>query len=142
MGIFVDLSKEFDLIKHSNLLGAHMKSVVFLRNLAKATRVIKKQFWNIGGVTWNITGITCSVPQGSILDHFLFLLRINAVLHYLQANTALYADDTNIFVEADGLTELYRKSNYTLTMQLHACLFRDLLTLRTNETSFVIIHQK
>lgn len=60
------------------------------------------------------TDMTSTVPRGSILGPSLVLLYINDLPNYLRINTILYTGDTNIFIEANSVMDLYIKGNYTL----------------------------
>lgn len=91
----------------------------------------RKQYGETNETALNVSNITSGVLQGYIIGIFLFWLGINDLLYCLQANTILYSSSTNIFVEANSMTDLYRKSNYTLT-RLQTWLFHNLYPLQIN----------
>ena len=45
--------------------------------------------------------VNAGVPQGSILDHALFLLYINNLHDDIICNIAIYADDTTLYDDAN-----------------------------------------
>lgn len=50
----------------------------------------------------------------STFGRFTLLLYVNDLPTYLQTNSKLNADDTNIFIGDETVVELYGKRNYTL----------------------------
>ena len=51
--------------------------------------------------------VNAGVPQGSILDHTLFLLYIND-LDDVICNTAIYADNTTLYSRCDQASDLWQ----------------------------------
>ena len=99
--MFLDLSKAFDCLDHSQLLRkleyCGIRGVLlnwFLSYLSN-----RKQYVIIDDFKSELQQITCGVPQGSILGPLLFLLYINdlcntsTVLKYV-----VFADDTTIYM--------------------------------------------
>ena len=100
ISLFLDLSKAFDCLDHSQLLCKleyyGIRGILldwFLSYLSN-----RKQYVIIDDFKSELQQITCGVPQGSILGPLLFLLYINdlcntsTVLKYV-----LFADDTTLY---------------------------------------------
>lgn len=143
MGIFLDLTKAFDLIDHNNLLlklerygirGTPLK-------LLKSYLSDRKQYVTISNVNSSQSPITLGVPQGSILGPFLFLTYINDLTEHLHpfATSVLYADDTNIFVQARFVDSLFAQANAVLA-KCTSWLFFNKLVPNINKSTFVIFH--
>ena len=72
----------------------------------------RKQFVSVNGHSSSLRGISCGVPQGSVLGPLMFLIYINDLPNTSKFfSFSLFADDTNIYCESDDLTLLTRKVN-------------------------------
>ena len=92
------------------------------------------------GQSSNLQPITCGVPQGSVLGPLLFLLYINDLPNISNIfQFYLFADDTNIYYEAENLEKLELTINKELK-KLHTWLIVNRLSLNINKTNFVIFH--
>ena len=59
----------------------------------------RKQYVHLNGADSEMKGITCGVPQGSVLCPLLFLIYINDLPNISKKlNFYLFADDTNIYI--------------------------------------------
>ena len=96
----------------------------------------RKQYVYINGETSQLKDISCGVPQVSDLGPLLFLIYINdlpnisKVLHFF-----LFADDTNIYYEAESPEKLEHVMNKELR-ELHKWLVVNRLSLNIDKTNF------
>jgi hypothetical protein len=82
-------------------------------------------------------GITCGVPQGSILGPLFFLLYVNDLARSSDFfRFVLFADDTNLFASAKTKRELYKKvrEELGLVSDWFAC---NKLTLNYKKTEYI-----
>ena len=141
-GIFIDLRKAFDTVNHDILLSKleHYGIRGTTLKWFKSYLSNRKQYVFHNGESSKLMDITCGVPQGSVLGPLLFLLYINdlpnisKVLHFY-----LFADDTNIYCEANTLQELQTIINRELK-ELRTWLIVNRLSLNIDKTNFVIYH--
>ena len=69
----------------------------------------------MNGHSSSICKISCGVPQGSVLSPLLFLIYINELPNSSKLlKSFLFADDTNIYFQADDHTRLIRTVNKEL----------------------------
>ena len=139
-GIFVDLQKAFDTVNHNILL---MK----LENYGIRGTILcwfesylsgRQQYVSVNGFNSNNLSINCGVPQGSVLGPLLFLICINDLPNSASKLTFyLFADDTNIYCEAEGLEMLQRIVNKELK-RVKMWLDVNQLSLNIDKTSFII----
>ena len=141
-GIFIDLRKAFDTVNHSILLTKMEHYGV--RGIAlewfKSYLNNRKQYVYINGETSQLNDISCDVPQGSVLGPLPFLIYINdlpnisKVLHFF-----LFADDTNIYYEAEPPKTLEHVMNKELR-ELHKWLVVNRLSPNIDKINFIEFH--
>lgn len=98
MGLFMDLSKAFDLINHRLLLnklqcyGLRGKIHDWLESyLSSRTQLVE-----VNGIRSELEEVSIGVPQGSVLGPLLFLLYINDLPQCISDNNLImFADDTS-----------------------------------------------
>ena len=61
---------------------------------------------NVNGVESDPAGITCGVPQGSILGPLLFLLYVNDMKAAVNCELLLYADDSALLVSGKDVVNI------------------------------------
>ena len=100
----------------------------------------RKQYVSLNGVPSELKQTTCGVPQGSCLGPLLFLVYINdlpIISEVLQFY--LFADDTNIYYEAESMKKLETVINKELR-KLDTWLIVNRLSLNIAKTNFLIFH--
>ena len=117
LGIFMDLSKAFDIVDHEILLyklkhygirGTALKWFTsYLNN--------RSQYTFFANCSSNKSQIKHGVPQGSILGPLLFLLYINDITNSSEKlEFVLYADDTTLFYTQSNVENLKENVEYEL----------------------------
>ena len=119
-GVFIDLKKAFDTVNHSILI-TKMEHYG-IRGIAldwfywfTSYLSNRMQYVSINGYISEYRHISCGVPQGSVLGPLLFLLYINDLPNVSKhLSFYLFADDMNIYFEANDLLTLQKVMNREL----------------------------
>ena len=98
----------------------------------------RKQYVSENVTNSSHLSVTCGVPQGSVLGPLLFLLYINDLpLASSKLSFYLFADDTNIYYEAESLKQLQSIVNKELK-KVKIWLDVNKLSLNIDKTNFIM----
>ena len=98
--VFCDISKAFDRVWHRGLLAKlyHYGITGNLHQWFESYLSHRFQRVTIPRGSADCVEIKAGVPQGSVLELLLFLLYINDIVHVINSNIRLFADDTTIYI--------------------------------------------
>ena len=92
----------------------------------------------LDGVTSTKQGVTCGVPQGSILGPLLFIIYINDMHNAVKKSLVHhFADDTNLLYEDKNPKNIRKVMNSELA-SLYEWLCANRLSLNVDKTEFII----
>ncbi|GFG39409.1 hypothetical protein Cfor_08358 [Coptotermes formosanus] len=152
IGIFLDLSKAYDVINHKILL-TKLEDYGFrgvVNNWLQSYLTGHKQYVEVkykgnkdiilDNVKSDLKEIHSGVPQGSILGPVLFLLFINDLTrHILDADVVLFVDDTNILIQAEDENVIQMKINRTMNT-LYKWFYTNGLVINTEKSAAMSFH--
>ena len=140
LGVFIDLKKAFDTVNHDILIkklefygvrGITLKWIVSYLSE-------RSQYVSFDGCNSAIGGISCGVPQGSILGPLLFLVYVNDLCNVSSiVECLLYADDTSLYVTGSNINEMIQCMNNELE-RIVQWLNVNKLTLNVQKTEFIV----
>lgn len=146
IGIFLDLSKAFDTVDHSILIGKLEKYGIRGIPLSwfKDYLSNRKQQVKCNETLSSFKAINFGVPQGSILGPLLFLIYINdlpnvsSILHFI-----LFADDSNVFISHKSYENVHQLLNNEL-VSVSDWFKANKLSLNLNKTNYIVFssHRK
>ena len=143
IGIFFDLRKAFDVVRHDVLLTKLEKLGIKGPALKWFSSYLsdRKQIVDINGVFSEIKSITCSVLQGSILGPLLFLCFINDFPNSTILKVLMFADDTTCLISGSNLDSLIAKLNTEINKM--ALWYRtNKMSVNVSKTKYIIFHSK
>ena len=114
--VMLDLTKAFDTVCHKRLLLklGHYGIRGTAYNLLQSYLSNRSQYVSIVNINSSLRNVKMSVPQGSVLGPFLFLIYINDLQNCIISTPRLFADDTAVLIHANTLTKLEIKINREL----------------------------
>ena len=85
-----------------------------------------------------LSDISIGVPQGSVLGPLFFIIYVNDIISCMDDSSKiiLFADDTNIFVSASTIEELYDKANMIL-LKLKNYIDANYLHINLKKSKFI-----
>ena len=106
--IYLDMSKAFYKVDHTNLLGRlHQYGITAkLHDWFRSYLQGRKQQVAVLKATFRELPVTSGVPQASLLGPIMFLLFVDDLPNTVKTSrVACYADDTKIFKSIDSITD-------------------------------------
>ena len=136
LGVFIDLKKAFDTVNHSILL--QKLNVYGIRGVAEkwieSYLSDRNQLLKICDSSSNAPGVSCRVPQGSVLGPRLFNLYININNPQI---CVIFADDTNILYSDANVKNLNNVFNTELD-KLNTWFIINKLSLNVSKTNYIL----
>ena len=111
------LEKVFDIVDHQILLGKlnHYEIRGISNDWFKSYLSNRHQYVSINGYESGLAALNCAIPQGSVLEPFLFLLHINDLNQAIKfCKVHHFADDTNLLCLSNSLNKLNKLVNADL----------------------------
>jgi len=139
-GVFVDLEKAFDTVKHSILISKlHHYGIQGVSNdWVKSYLSNRTQSVSVNGAKSDVSNVSCGVPQGSILGPLLFIIYINDMhSSLLKSSVYHFADDTNLIFSHKDPAMIPKVMNSQLAI-LYDWLCANRLSLNVDKTEFTI----
>ena len=106
--ILIDLQKAFDTIDHKILI-EKLRALGFSEYTTEwfKSYLSDRSFCvSVGKTLSDHAGITCGVPQGSILGPLLFLIYVNDMDQAVTCDLLLYADDSCLLFQHKNVKEI------------------------------------
>ena len=139
--VLLDLKKAFDTVNHEIILrkferyGFGNKALDLLSNYLTN----RTQRCQLNGMLSDQRGITCGIPQGSILGPLLFIIYINDLPNCLKHTTPrMFADDTSLTAVGKTLNEAEEIANKDLK-NIKVWLSSNKLSLNIAKTEYILI---
>ena len=115
-GLFLDVSSAFDKVWHNGLLAKlHQIGIEgSLYDTLKSYLSDRKQVVVVDGKKSSVADVQSGVPQGSRLGPLLFIIYMNDIIHDIESDILIFADDTSLFATGSDPAETAAKLNRDL----------------------------
>ena len=139
IGLFMDLSKAFDLVNH-DLLKEKLRSYGLrgkVYDWLNSYLYNRKQIVGINGAHSKEAKVSIGVPQGSILGPLLFLIFVNDLPDIESAgNLTMFADDNTYLCHKPSITDAIAEMQ-RMIVHFKDWFTRNKLCLNTSKTVFI-----
>ena len=147
LGIFIELSKAFDIADHSILLkklehyGIKGRSLSWFQSyLSNRKKYIEYKQGNKTGNT-ELSNIICGVPQRSILGPLLLIIYVNNLCQRSEfLKLIMFADDRNVFSKSKTVNTLFLEANMELK-RFSEWFQTNKLSLNEDKTRFTLFYK-
>jgi hypothetical protein len=152
IGIFLDLSKAYAVLDHKILLfkldaygirglvNQWLKSYLCNQKQYVEINYMENTSWISEKFTSTLKEKKGGVPQGSVLGPVLFLLHISDFpINIQRGRTALFADDTNMQIEATN-TNILNETIKEVMQQLSSWFYLNKLVINPDKTIVISFH--
>ena len=135
--VLIDLQKAFDTVDHVILCKKLRTMGIASVDWFSSYLSDRKQIVNVNDVDSNPLGVSCGVPQGSILGPLLFLCYVNDMASSVRCKLLLYADDSALLVSGKDPGHIAE----SLSKELDSCrqwLIDNKLSLHLGKTECML----
>ena len=143
LGIFIDLSKEFNTINYNNLLEKLKAYGIQSENLKwfKSYLSNRKQFISYNHSKTETKTVKCGVPQGSILGLLFLLIFVNDLNNWTKVlDSVLFADNANLFCSDSDIRAVFEIANQELG-QISDLFLANKLSLNVEKTKYTLFRK-
>ena len=141
--VLIDLQKAFDTVDHS-ILASKLKAIGLSKPAVSwfaSYLSEREQFVDVSGTHSDAGGVTCGVPQGSILGPLLFTIYVNDMISAVKCELYLYADDSALVVSGKNPKQIENILSSEL-MSISTWLQENKLSLHLGKTESILFGSK
>ena len=145
IGMFLDMTKAFDSIKHETLLyklqNYGIRGTVF--NWLKSylsNRKLQVKFKNTLSDQYTVD---FGIPQGSVLGPLLYIVLENDLIKCLKfCSCVSFADDTTVFASGGNIKFLFKKKVNEDLKRLNLWFVSNSLSLNVEKSNYILFRMK